>query len=338
MHSLTTTGIPGVADVPWGTHHCHFYDSREDLADTLVRFFKAGLDGGDACLWVTAEPLRAVDARAALAAVIPDLAEREARGQIEIIDHEDWYLRTGKADAESTLQGWIDREQQALARGFTGLRLTGNMSWLTRADWDGFVDYERRCQHTFRHHRILGLCAYCSRQCSHSDMLDVLANHDAATTWRDRSWHPIEHASVASLANEVAVRRAEASATAPALASRVMLVDDNEDTAELLAEMLAHAGYDVRVALSGAQALALAETWQPAIALLDIGLPDLDGYALAARLRAMRGLDGLRLIAVTGYGRPDDVEKSRAAGFAHHLTKPVRIAAISALLRDHSAG
>ncbi|HTU58569.1 MAG TPA: MEDS domain-containing protein, partial [Polyangiales bacterium] len=92
MATQTPSGIPGVGHFPWGTHCCHFYDTAADLADTLVPFFKAGLDANEACVWVTAEPLSAVDARAALGTHVSDLAERERAGQIEIIDYREWYL------------------------------------------------------------------------------------------------------------------------------------------------------------------------------------------------------------------------------------------------------
>ncbi|HEV3484672.1 MAG TPA: ATP-binding protein [Vicinamibacterales bacterium] len=113
---------------------------------------------------------------------------------------------------------------------------------------------------------------------------------------------------------------------------RILVVDDNVDGAEMLAMALSTKGYDTRVAHDGPSALLLADEFQPAIAFLDIGLPVMDGYELAARLRERPGLRDLRLIAVTGYGQESDRRRTGQAGFQHHLVKPVDLQAIEALL------
>jgi CheY-like chemotaxis protein len=114
---------------------------------------------------------------------------------------------------------------------------------------------------------------------------------------------------------------------------RLLLVDDNEDAAVLLRDWLEQLRYDVRIAASADDALAIAERWRPDIAILDIGLPGMNGYELAGELRAMPALQQLRLIALTGYGSPVDCERARQAGFDHHFTKPVRMAALASVLR-----
>gem|GEM_PF-2363820 len=120
--------------------------------------------------------------------------------------------------------------------------------------------------------------------------------------------------------------------TAPlAGARRILLVDDNEDAAEMLSLMLTELGHTVRIANDGVAALALAPSFEPDVAVLDIGLPIMDGFELANRLNDGR-VRALRLIAVTGYGQPEDRTRTAAAGFAHHLVKPVDIAELQAAL------
>ncbi len=109
----------------------------------------------------------------------------------------------------------------------------------------------------------------------------------------------------------------------------VLIVDDNEDAAALLYEALTALGYRARMAVDGPSALSVADECAPAVGVLDIGLPVMDGYELARHLRA-RG--GTRLIAVTGYGQPSDHERSRAAGFDAHLVKPIELAELARLL------
>ena len=91
-------------------------------------------------------------------------------------------------------------------------------------------------------------------------------------------------------------------------------------------------GHEVMVAHDGATALEIAEDFSPSIAVLDIGLPLLDGYEVARRLRQIPSCADTILIALTGYGQPEDLERSKAAGFAHHLVKPVAIKTLKSLL------
>jgi PAS domain S-box-containing protein len=108
-----------------------------------------------------------------------------------------------------------------------------------------------------------------------------------------------------------------------AAAHRILIVDDNDDARILLADMLRLLGHDVRAAADGKSALEQLDSFAPHVALLDIGLPDMDGYELAARMRARPDGTSIHLLAVTGYGQPIDQERTRRAGFAAHLVKPV---------------
>jgi CheY-like chemotaxis protein len=130
---------------------------------------------------------------------------------------------------------------------------------------------------------------------------------------------------------------APAPAPAPPEASslvprRVLVVDDGHDAAETLAMLLRMHGHEVRVAYDGPQALRYAEATPPQVVLLDIGLPGMSGYEVAQRLRALPGLEGLRLIALTGYGQQQDQQAAAGAGFDHHLIKPVDPDELLALL------
>lgn len=101
-----------------------------------------------------------------------------------------------------------------------------------------------------------------------------------------------------------------------------MVVDDNLDSADTMAELVRIWGYEVRTAHDGPGALDCARSFRPHVVLLDVGLPDMDGYELARRLRA-EGLAGNLLVSVTGYGHEEDRRKAAEAGFDHHLIKPV---------------
>jgi signal transduction histidine kinase/CheY-like chemotaxis protein len=117
-----------------------------------------------------------------------------------------------------------------------------------------------------------------------------------------------------------------------AVMTRVLVVDDNKDAAETLQLWLEAAGHEVFVAYLAEDALKIARETSPDVLFLDIGLPDMDGYELARQLRTLPETAHSSLIAVTGYGQPNDKERARAAGFNHHLTKPAELAKVLSLL------
>ena len=104
---------------------------------------------------------------------------------------------------------------------------------------------------------------------------------------------------------------------------RILVVEDDEDSGELLCEIFQSRGHIVEVCREGRLALELMGHFQPQVALLDVGLPDMTGYELAQKLRALAGVSSLRLIALTGYGGDAERSRSHQAGFDAHFVKPV---------------
>ncbi|HZN54281.1 MAG TPA: response regulator [Candidatus Polarisedimenticolaceae bacterium] len=113
---------------------------------------------------------------------------------------------------------------------------------------------------------------------------------------------------------------------------KVLVVDDSPDAAEVLALQLAHEGYTTSYALDGATALRTAATFMPEVALLDLGMPEMDGCELARRLRRMPGLENVHLVAITGFKQPSYRRKSAEAGFEEHLIKPVDLAEVKSAI------
>ena len=122
------------------------------------------------------------------------------------------------------------------------------------------------------------------------------------------------------------------SSTASSAAPRVLLVDDNVDAVESMEILLQAFGYEVSTAVHPDLALAQLESFAPAAAVIDIGLPGMDGYQLATEIRRRLAGKAMRLIAFTGYGGADDIARARAAGFDAHLVKPVEIDRLLAAL------
>ena len=137
-------------------------------------------------------------------------------------------------------------------------------------------------------------------------------------------------------AAELAAPAASAASAGPATL-RILVADDSADIADSLQMLLALEGFDVSVAYDGEQALALAASLRPDVALLDLGMPRLSGYELARRIRAQDWGARMTLIAQTGWGQDGDRQRTREAGFDHHIVKPVDPDALSELLRGLAA-
>lgn len=186
------TGIESVGDVPWGTHFCQFYDTKKDLADLLVPYFKSGLQNNEVCIWITSYPLKSSEAKKLLGASVKNLDGYIKRGQLEILDYTEWYTKGGVFDSQRVLNGWVDKLDRALDKGFDGLRLTGNTFWLEKSDWPGFIDYEEAIEHTISDYKMLALCTYSLERCNADEVIDVVGNHQFALIRRDGRWVKIE--------------------------------------------------------------------------------------------------------------------------------------------------
>jgi len=188
------TGIDFMGDLPWGTHLCQFYQSKEDLIKILIPYFKAGLENNEFCMWVCSEPLKTEGAKATLKKVVKNLDDYVKNGQIEILDASEWYTKSGKFDADRVLQGWVEKENQAIKRGFDGLRLTGNTFWLEKRDWRSFIEYERAVNDVIRKYRMLAICTYNLDKCGPIESIDVISTHQFALIRRESKWELMENA------------------------------------------------------------------------------------------------------------------------------------------------
>src|SRR3990170_2772734 len=186
------TGIDIIGDVPWGTHFCQFYQTKEDLIDILVPYFKAGLENNELCLWVTSEPLGEKEAREAMQKAVSDLDQYLKKGQIEIVPYIEWYLKDGVFNLQRVLNAWIDKLNQALAKGYDGLRVTGNTAWLEKREWENFTQYEEEINNAIGKYQMIAICTYSLDKCGATEVIDVVKNHQFALIKREGKWELIE--------------------------------------------------------------------------------------------------------------------------------------------------
>ena len=196
MATVQEFGTDFIGGIPWGTHLCQFYETKQDLSDILVPYFAEGLRSNEACIWITSEPLEVEEATAALEQAVPDIDRFIKNGQLLILPYTEWYLKDGTFDIDRVLQAWIKEEQEALSRGFKGLRVTGNTFWIERSFWNDFTDYEEAIDALLRAHRIIVVCTYSLRNCSGSDIIDVIRNHGSAIIKKGATWSVVEDVGV----------------------------------------------------------------------------------------------------------------------------------------------
>ena len=200
---MRKTGIDVVGDMPWGTHICLFYETKEDLLDTLISYFKTGLESEELCLWVVAEPLTIEEATGALKDAVPDLDRYLADSSIEIVSAGNWYFQGGTFDLRGVRGGWHETLARASARGYAGVRVTGDTSWLERKHWKGFCEYEESLNEAVANQHLAVLCTYPLLPCGALEILDVVRTHQFALARRHGSWDVIETAGLKQAKAEI---------------------------------------------------------------------------------------------------------------------------------------
>lgn len=159
-NELRNSGIGLIGNLPWGTHFCQFYQTKENLIDILIPYFKAGLENNEFCMWVTSQPLTVKEAEEALKNAVPYADTYFKRGQIEIISYKDWYIPEDTFDSKRILNGWMNKLNQALDNGYEGLRLSGNTFWLEKEYWAEFIQYEEEINDVIGKSNMMAICTY----------------------------------------------------------------------------------------------------------------------------------------------------------------------------------
>ena len=192
-----TTGIDVVGDmVAWGAHFCFFYETKQDLVDTLISYCKSGLESEEYCLWIVAEPLTVGEAKDALRAAVPHLDQHLADSRLEIASARDWFLEGGSFDGKRLTRSWYEKLASVSARGYAGMRVTGDTTWLTKKDWSHFCDYEDGLNEVIGNQRLAVLCTYPLAACGAPQILDVVRTHQFVLARRHGNWDVVETAAL----------------------------------------------------------------------------------------------------------------------------------------------
>jgi MEDS: MEthanogen/methylotroph, DcmR Sensory domain len=177
--------------LPYGIHMCHFYEDRDDLVGALVPYFDAGLRNNERCIWITAKPLEAAEAKLELENAGVDVDAAIRSGALTILDFSEWYVKAEGLKSAEVAALWLAEERRALEQGYSGLRITGNASFLTPETWPDFMDYEEVVHRAFQGRRIISLCSYHARRCTPAERIEVVRRHSCALDRPDDGWQVV---------------------------------------------------------------------------------------------------------------------------------------------------
>jgi C4-dicarboxylate-specific signal transduction histidine kinase len=263
---MRKTGIDVVGEMPWGSHFCLFYETKQDLLETLVSYCKAGLESREFCLWVVAEPLTVEQATAAVRDATSGPNRYFADSSIEIVSARDWYLQGGTFDLERVTAAWREKLAYASARGYVGVRVTGDTAWLAKKDWKHFCEYEEALNGAVANQRLAVLCTYPLAACGALEILDVVRTHQFALARRHGTWDLIETAGLKQAKAEVARLNEELEQRVEERTNQLILAS------EALREAQTELAYVNRVATMGQLAASIAhEINQPISAIVTNG-------------------------------------------------------------------
>jgi DNA-binding CsgD family transcriptional regulator len=203
--TLRETGLEAIGGVPWGSHFCIFYETKRDLLDIVVPFFKAGLQANEFCLWIVAssELVTINEAKAVLHEAVSDFDQLLKNGNIEIVPYDKWFL-TGRAlDIRKAIARFRQKVNEAAKRGFSGARLTGSPTWMrNKLRARSFREFEQKFDGQLTREQMIAACTFPLRLTSAEDILDAARTHQFAVTVRKGAWKRIEIADIESAKRE----------------------------------------------------------------------------------------------------------------------------------------
>lgn len=197
--ALTDTGLPAVGRVPWGSHFCIFYETKQDLVDILAGYFKAGLEQNELCLWIVGgyEFVTIKAAKEALSKRVPGLKELLRKGNIEILTHKQLFGTNGRLDPTTAIARVRKKAADALGRGLVGLRWNGSPTWVRlNVRERRFREFEREVDMLLAGHPMIATCTFPLALSRAKEILDAARSHQFAVTVRKGVWKRVEVADI----------------------------------------------------------------------------------------------------------------------------------------------
>jgi len=192
LPELTTTGLQVMGDLPWGSHFCYFYETKQDLIEVSVPFFQAGLDNHEFCLWNVHASVTEADVLQALRESIPALDRHLAEGAMEIVVHRAPLFDGDFPEPRASVRYLDEKLEDALARGYVGMRVAGSPTCLQKASTEHFRQFERELGRSAANHGMIALCQFPEAESSAAEILDAARTHQFVIVRRQGEWEIIQ--------------------------------------------------------------------------------------------------------------------------------------------------
>ncbi len=181
------------SEISWGTHLCYFYEKKEDLFDILIPYFKDGLEENNYCMWITPEEFSRSEVINSLKNSIPNFKSYLHNNQIKIVPYHDWYGKDKKLNLDLVLENWIKHINQALDKGFNGLRVSIDCRCLGEDDLNRFVDYEIQVNNIIGNYQMIAICTYPTDKFNKFQILDIASSHQYVLAKTNKCYKIIEN-------------------------------------------------------------------------------------------------------------------------------------------------
>jgi DNA-binding CsgD family transcriptional regulator len=202
---LRDTGLKAVGEVPWGSHFSIFYETKKDLLEIVIPFFKAGLQANEFCLWIVANSqlLTINEAKAVLHEAVPDFDRLLKTGKIEIVPYHKWFLTGRAVDIRKAIARFRQRVTGAVKKGFSGTRLTGSPAWMRdNLHARSFREFEQKLDGHLTGEQMIAACTFPLKLSAAEDILNAARLHEFAVTVRKGAWKRVEIADIESARRE----------------------------------------------------------------------------------------------------------------------------------------
>ncbi len=185
---LRKSGLDFLGDIPWGTHLCQFYHTKEDFTDIVLPFLRAGLENNEFCIWVATDLIDPAAAQEAMADGWPACQEYVDRGQMRFLDHNGWYYRQGPFEPAKMVENTLDIVGRAIQNEYEGMRIASGMSWFDECQWGLLAEFERNLTRLDSSHPLLSICSYNFEKCSPAEVIELFQIHGSAILRRENRW------------------------------------------------------------------------------------------------------------------------------------------------------
>ena len=227
-------GIKPLQDVQWGTHSCYFYQTKKDLLDFLVPYFKLGLESNEYCLWVISDDITRAEAEELLKTEIKEFERYLIKGQIAIIPYTEYYVKDNVLNLENTIKHIIGSHKLVLEQGYDGIRASGDLRWLKKKDLDAFINFENRIHEAVSNLNFLGTCTYPINKFKKAEILNISNSHRFVIFKNNGTFDVIESSEQKKLEDEIQKISVLSSGVAHDFNNLLTIIKGNTDMALLL--------------------------------------------------------------------------------------------------------